>query len=229
LLPSRPFNERAKDVGWRASPNTPGVHPGWERLGPQEASRKLRELANHIDGRTEPVPADTNMLLARQMAAHVVSDPGLPASVAGMTPDQKADLLAAVDKEPRDRLPVSWDDYEPFTRIATLFGRIGMMTEARIHDVPDALQRINIVLRMWAGCLDAGKAIAEETRSGPNTSTIRAQKVQQVEASANGDPVYAAGIEASVIIKGRRGEKMSFAGVPVGTRIHELQKLLPSP
>lgn len=224
FLGGRPFKGDAKEIGWHASLTTPGVHPGTESIVPQEASRKLRELANHIDEKTDPFPPDHNTRLALNMACHLVPNPDLPSSIAGMTAEQKADLVEVVDIEPVARLPISADDLEPFIRIATLLGRIGIMTSSLIPDVADPLQRINLVLRMWAGCVDTGKAIDEKTNSGPNTVKIRSQQALQIEATA-GDPVYRAGMEASVIIKRRRGEKFSFDGVPDGTRLSRLKNL----
>jgi hypothetical protein len=98
------------------------------------------------------------------------------------------------------------------------------MTASMIPDVPDVLQRINLVLRIWAGRVETGKAINDKTRGGPNTSIIRTQKMQQFGTRA-ADPVYEAGMVASVIIKRKRGENFSFEGVPDGTRLAKLKTL----
>jgi hypothetical protein len=81
---------------WHAHLGTPGIHPGLETIGPQEASRNLRELANYIDYQTQPFSSDHNIQLALNMACHLVPNQGLPASIAGMSAEQKADLV--VDK-----------------------------------------------------------------------------------------------------------------------------------
>ncbi len=35
--------------------------------------------------------------------------------------------------------------------------------------MPDCVERLNLVLRLWSGCLSAAKTIAHETRRGENT------------------------------------------------------------
>lgn len=52
------------------------------------------------------------MHLALSLACHLVPTVLLPSSIAGMTPDQLADLVEIVDKEPLRLLPVSSDDFE---------------------------------------------------------------------------------------------------------------------
>jgi hypothetical protein len=225
-LGSRPFKGGAKEIGWHTHLNTVGAPVGAERIGPQEASTRLREVANYIDVRTEPFPEDINTVLARQLAEGLVPNPPLPMSVAGMAPDQKADLILDVIKyEPFHHLPTSTQDIDPFTRIARLFGQIASLSETRLTTVTCPLQRINIMLRLWAGCLDTGKTIAEGTRSGPNNAKTRTNNAAVIEAIAAADPVYEAGMEAAVIIKRRRGEKFSFDGVPAGTRLAKLKTL----
>jgi hypothetical protein len=225
FLGLRPLKGDAKEVGWRAESNTPGIHPGIEQIGPQEASKRLRDLANHIDAKTEPVPPDHNMILALQMASHLVPNVPLPASIAAMTPDQVADLVEVVDKEPVARLPVSRDDYEPFTRVAVLLGRIGTMSAPLLPDVPDSLQRINLVLRMWSASTITGKTIDEKTKSGPNDIIRRMANAGQIESIAAADQVFEAGIVASLIIKRRRGEKCHTDWIPDGTRLARLKAL----
>jgi hypothetical protein len=116
FLGGRPFKGDAKEIGWQVQWKTAGVQSSVERIDPLEASRRLRELANHIDVKTEPFPPDHNMALALQMACHLVPNGPLPPSIGAMTPDQSADLVELVDKEPLSHLPVSGDDFEPFTR-----------------------------------------------------------------------------------------------------------------
>src|SRR4051812_14659788 len=88
-LPARPLGADANDIGWRVRLSTPGMQPPSRNLKPQEASRRLRELANHIDGATVPVPADTNIQLVPMFAAHLVPPHELPASIAAMSAADK--------------------------------------------------------------------------------------------------------------------------------------------
>ncbi len=225
FLGGRPFNTNAKGITWHERKNTPGVQPGPTTLTPLEAAKRLREFANHIEEQTRPVPPDNSMMLAQSIACHLTPTVALPDSIARMTPEQRADLVEIVDKGPLGRLPIGSDDFEPFIRIAVLMGRIGSLSAPLIPDVPDSLERINLVLRMWAGCVDAGKAIAEKTRSGPNDAAIRIAAAAHIEATAAADPVYECGLETSIIIKRRRTESFSTDWIADGTKLARLKLL----
>ena len=65
-------------------------------------------------------------------------------------------------------------------------------------DVTDPVVRLNICLRLWAGCLSAAKTIALETRSGLNTPELRKEIfTTKVDVLASNDPIYRAGVEAA--------------------------------
>jgi hypothetical protein len=81
-------------------------------------------------------------------------------------------------------------------------------------DVPGALDRVNVALRLWSGCLSAAKTIALETRSGPNTPAMRANAFASLDALAHGDPIFAAGMEAAPAFKKLRDQPYSLDGVP---------------
>jgi hypothetical protein len=231
-LPARKFKADQSDILWREHLNTPGVHPGAQGMRPGDVSTKLRQLAHYIDLNTDPFPADSNMLLALTIAQELAPSVAVPASILAMTPDQQADLILKHVIEPRSRLPVNLDDHEPFVHVARMIGRAGRGSAAEIPDVPDALERAGILVRMWVGCLCAGKTIANDTRSGPNTKPVRNQNARAIDSRAAADPAFAAGLPAAMIIKLREskahGRQMySFDGVPAGTRVYELRKLIP--
>jgi hypothetical protein len=231
-LPARKFKAGQSDILWLEHLNTPGIHPGAKALKPGAVSMKLRQLADYIDLNTDPFPPDSNMMLALSIAQELAPSVSVPASILAMTPDQQADLILKHVIEPRQRLPVSLDDLEPFIHVSQMIGTAGRGSAAEIPDVPDALERVSILVRMWAGCLCAGKTIANDTRSGPNTKQIREQNARAIENRAAADTAFAAGLPAAMIIKLREsrthGRQMyTFDGVPAGTRIRDLQKLIP--
>ncbi|MGH2713857.1 MAG: hypothetical protein ACRDM7_08235 [Thermoleophilaceae bacterium] len=78
----------------------------------------------------------------------------------------------------------------------------------------DPLSQVSTALRLWAGCLDAAKAVANETRSGPNTEATRAQAFQHIDAQAASDALYCAGVEAAPAFRQRRGHPYYLDGVP---------------
>jgi hypothetical protein len=98
------------------------------------------------------------------------------------------------------------------------------VTKEYFPDVYNPLIRINIGLRLWAGCLDGAKTIALETRSGPNSAQARNIAASYIDQVASTDPIYEAGVEAAVAFKKRRGDPFSFDGVPSGTRIYKLKE-----
>lgn len=227
IFPKRPFNAQAPDFGWREHLTTPGIQPGIEGLLPNDTGKRLREVANYIDQNTDPFPPDPNVFLALKLAAHLGPLPQLPPAIGDMSAEERADLiLQVVDKEPLERLPTSRDDLEPFTRIATFIGRIADMTQKYMPNLSD-LVRISVILRLWAGCLHAEKTVAIQTNSGGNTAAFRESASREIDRIASGDPVYAAGVEAAVAVKMKRGERISFEGVPKGTRVFKLKPVQP--
>jgi len=91
---------------------------------------------------------------------------------------------------------------------------------AYIPDVPEAITRVNIGLRLWSGCLSAAKTIAPETKSGPNTQDGRHQIFTEIiDPIAENDPIYAAGVEAAPAFKVLRSEPYFLDGVPGGSRV----------
>jgi hypothetical protein len=230
-LPARKFKADKEDILWYEHLNTPGVHPGAQGMKPGEVSTKLRHLAHYIDLNIDPFPADSNMLLAREIAQALATSVTLPPSIQRMAHEQQADLILKHVIEPRLRLPLNLDDHDPFTHIARMIATAGRGSAAEIYDVTDSLDRVSILLRMWAGCLVTGKTIANGTNSGPNAKLMREQNSRAIDSDAAVDPVFAAGLPAAMIIKLREsrthGRQMySFDGVPAGTRVYDLQKLI---
>lgn len=229
-LPPRKFKADKKDILWQDHLTTPGVHPGAQGMLPSEVSTKLREVAAYIDLNTEPFPADLNMMLALELADQLAPAGTVPPSITSMSPDQRADMILDVVKlAPRDKLPVNLDDLAPFVQIAKFIGTVGKRSAASIPDAPDGFERVSIMLRMWSGCLMTGKTIADGTRSGPNTKQLREQNARRIDAIATRDAAFEAGMPAAVIITIREGKPYSFDGAPQGTRLHELEKLVPQP
>ncbi len=224
ILPARPFKADTKGIGWEEHVSALAVQPAPRDLSPKDASTKLREVADHIDQKTEPFQTDPVVQLTILFANHLVSPPALPGSLASMNADEKADLLIAVmDKPLVEQLPLNSSDFQPYLQIATLVGRIASMTAGPIHDVPEPLNRVNLMLRLWAGYMHAAKTIANGTRSGGNTDETRKEGSLEIDRYSASDPVYAAGVDAVVVVKTKLKESFTFAGVAPGTRLHALK------
>jgi hypothetical protein len=93
--------------------------------------------------------------------------------------------------------------------------RIAEAAAQTLPEVPEPLSQMSITLRLWAGCIDAAKAIAHETRSGSNTAAIRAQVFSAlIDPIAQSDELYRAGVEAGPAFKSSRDDSYSMDGVP---------------
>jgi hypothetical protein len=102
-------------------------------------------------------------------------------------------------------------------QLRSLGKRLRYLGDASVDAMPevsDALDRVAIVLRLWAGCLSAAKTIAEATRSGPNAAEDRARLFPGIDATAARDALFRAGVEAAPSFKRRLGQSYFLDGVP---------------
>jgi hypothetical protein len=92
-----------------------------------------------------------------------------------------------------------------------------------IHDIDDGKQRVNITLRLWAGCWDAAKNLRDRyvslhsdrtTSKEIITSEMRTKAFKEtVDLEAALDPIYRAGVEVAPIVKRIRGESIFSNGI----------------
>jgi hypothetical protein len=109
-------------------------------------------------------------------------------------------------------------------QIGSFLANINEKSIPWIYDIADGRQRINITLRLWAGCLDAEKflwkiyvnirgdwGINEEAI----TSDMRAKAFKEsIDPKALSDPIYHAGVEAAPILRRLRNEPIFIDGIP---------------
>lgn len=98
-----------------------------------------------------------------------------------------------------------------------------LVAESRnlIHDTADDNTRVNLILRLWSGCLAAAKTIALETRDGPNDPAIRAKIFKDIDSVALTDSVFSAGVEAAPAFKKLQKQQYSFSGVPLNSVVRK--------
>lgn len=174
---------------------------------------------------TAPRPRDPNVDLARHFAESLGEKPEHPVSLKAMSVETRAEMLDRIDGPLIERWPSDEDTpFGLFAQIAKQLAKIADVTKDDLPDVPDSLVRINIVLRLWAGCLETAKTIALETKSGPNTPKIRSDSALHIDQVASIDPIYEAGVEAALAFKKRRGQPISFEGIPRETRVFKLKE-----
>jgi hypothetical protein len=93
-----------------------------------------------------------------------------------------------------------------------------------IYDIADGKQRINITLRIWAGCLDAAKNLRDKYVSRRNDGTVSEETIlsemrekafkESIDTKASSDPIYYAGVEAAPVLKRLRNEPIFSDGIP---------------
>jgi hypothetical protein len=177
------------------------------------------------------MPMDPAMWLALEMGRERSTTAELPASLADRA--ARARLVHEIDP------PIEWttsvrmlSEYD-FSRTVEIEGQRSMLmarvdphrmeVAARlVPEVPGGDVLVSICLRLWAGCLDGAKVIAMETRSGPNTTDVRARAhANAIVPRAAVDPIYAAGAEAALAFKRLRNEPTSFDGVPADSILRD--------
>jgi hypothetical protein len=131
--------------------------------------------------------------------------------------NRRAELVDAVD---RPFAGETFGDLDAINRAIQESCRV-FVEESRLlmSDVTDDQERLNITLRLWTGCVSAGKTIASATRSGANTAEVRATAFRGIDARAAGDRVFEAGVEAAPAWKALRGDEVSFDGVPADSPV----------
>ena len=92
---------------------------------------------------------------------------------------------------------------------------------AYMQEIGDANVILNIVLRLYSGCLSAAKVIALLTNDGPNTPERRAEQAVTVDFIAQSDTIYNAGAEAAPSFKRLRREPFSLIGIPENSVIRK--------
>ncbi|MFY9578424.1 MAG: hypothetical protein WAQ33_03795 [Gaiellaceae bacterium] len=168
-----------------------------------------------VQGQFVARPQDPNMAVAYDVAQGLGPAPPLPESMADV--DTRARFVSDVNRLfAGEIVPM-----EPVAFLRNAAVAIGQsiqafveLSEGRIPDVPDPIERLNITLRLWSGCLMAAKTIAEETRAGANTEQIRRDGFVSIDEVARADRVFEAGVEGAPVFKRNAGETYSLEGVP---------------
>ena len=179
------------------------------------------EVAAILIIQKDHIMPDANMHWALLFAQGLVgTPPTLPASLEPIA--KRAEVVKHVNG------PLVWDLFclEPqfsqqilgvtlISRTAERIRDLAATTAECIDDVQDPLQRINIVLRLWAGCLMGAKTIADQTNDGPVTPQDRQSNVEQIIAPrCKSDAVFAKGVEAAPAFKRLLEQDYFLTGVP---------------
>jgi hypothetical protein len=158
---------------------------------------------------------DPNVALAYAFAQGVCPPVALPPSMADA--QARARFVIAVNR------PFGGEVFpaDPLALLEAVGFASGGSTRAFIErgaplvpDVPDPIERLNVVLRLWCGCLRAAKEIADATLDGPNTAEGRRDRFPAIDEAARHDPIFEAGVEAAPTFKDELGEHYSLDGVP---------------
>lgn len=71
----------------------------------------------------------------------------------------------------------------------------------------------NVLLRLWSGCICGAKTIALGTRDGPTDKKMRARNVKKIRKISDKDPIFKAGVRASLDFKRLMLQPISFNGI----------------
>jgi len=158
------------------------------------------------------------MDLAYWFAQALGPTPGLPRSLESV--QQRARLVAEIDGP-----FITGSSFEEcVVNIGMRIKEISSKSASYMPDVSDNLTRMNLGLRLWAGCLSAAKTIALETMDGPNSPEDRARIFPSIDSLAESDPIYRAGVEAAPEFKRLRDDAYSFEGVPANSPVRRYER-----
>jgi hypothetical protein len=158
--------------------------------------------------------ADPNMDIALALAHGLASSRDLA------LPEELCDVELRAQLAETDRpLLVDGDGVARFDVLGAQVRNMAVRTEPLIPGLADPLDRAAVALRLWAGCLTAAKAIAAETRSGPNTSAGRAEQFAEIDQRAAADLLFRAGVEAAPAFKRLRKQAVELDGVPENSAV----------
>ena len=82
-----------------------------------------------------------------------------------------------------------------------------------VEQIPE-IQKKNVILRLWSGCLDAARSISTETDDGITSPDSRKAHFFQIDIFAKWDSIYSAGVQTAPALKKLRKQYYSFDGVP---------------
>jgi hypothetical protein len=164
---------------------------------------------------------DPSMDIAYAAANQLGPPPPLPPSLQSV--DARAALIAAIDGSFIETGAVLDTNGKLLPNQQRVFDRrireIAAASVSRIPDLPDEPTRLNLCLRLWAGCLYAAKEMREKDVLGnAYTPESRAASFVSIDAVAAQDPIFAAGVEAALGFKRGRGETCHVEGIPATSR-----------
>jgi hypothetical protein len=137
-----------------------------------------------------------------------IANPGLPSALAGV--ERRAQFVLEIDQP----LLVDAGGLAHWDGMGAHLEVIAAAAALVMSEVSNQLDQVSIALRLWAGCVLAAKVIAFETRSGANTPEGRSQAFGVIDAIAETDAIFRAGVEAAPAFKRARAQAYDLTGVP---------------
>lgn len=161
------------------------------------------------DAHSIPNMPDPSMSIANDLAALIGPAPPWDAPVAEcvrLVEFTETNALAVRNQHPVNAL-------EWYIDLHRVFFDWSSKPES-VPNVAAHYDRMNILLRLWAGCISAGKMLALGTRDGTTSPEQRAASFGMIDSAAKTCPIYRLGVEAAYAWKQGRREEVSFEGVP---------------
>ncbi len=160
---------------------------------------------------------DPNMELAFLFAKELGPAAALPAPLTNLETmtQMLLNINGGLSEEPYHQplgQPGLWVPLGAFLLVAR---RIRDLAAATPDYMPglDPLQRVNVALRLWAGCLDAAKIVSDETSEGEKDAETRKEEIQLILARVKECTIYTAGVPAGPAVRKHRHQAVVYDGI----------------
>jgi hypothetical protein len=123
-----------------------------------------------------------------------------------------------------------WETIHDPKWICKFIEKVWFLTKDKLPDIQSGADRVNVSLRLWAGCTSSAKIIRFTSVAKPEynvitkitceevvTSSTRAYESKNVDKIAKNDPIFKAGAEAGTEFKKTHKQYFSFHGVDVNS------------
>lgn len=183
--------------------------------------KAIRTIMDRLRMNPPQQSADPNMSIAYEFSNLLGPIDSLPESLKEMDV-KRAKYLDFVDKKMIAGSKL-WE-LNNEQQIESFLAKVDKESIQWIYDVADHRQRINITLRLWAGCVAAAKLLGKRYVRGWGDLDIIEDEItpnmrekdfkQSIDPKALSDPIYYAGVEAAPILQRLRNEPIFMDGVP---------------
>ena len=186
----------------------------------EEMQKAITRIMDGLNMNSPQGSTDPNMSIAYECSELMGPIDSIPESLKEVI--KRAKYLDFIDRKmiAGSRL---WE-FNNTQQIESLLANMDKESIPWIYDIADGKQRINITLRLWAGCLDAATNLHDTYINRRNDGTVSEEIIpsemrakafkESINPKTSSDPIYYAGVEAAPIFKRLRNEPIFTDGIP---------------